>query len=116
MEISLNIENNWLIIDLNGRIDSFNYELVTDQVNTLLKMGKKKIAVELSDVVFLNLPSLRFFSGVAERLSKSGGALCFINPDVSLHEHIGLFNRKNLIQIVGTKADLLSLKLEEISQ
>ena len=106
MEISLNLKNGWVVVDLNGRVDSFNFELITEQITTLEKMGKKFIAIEMSDVNFLNLPSLRFFSSIAFRLKKSDGALALINPSSNLMEFIHLFNRKEAMTIV---ADVSSL-------
>ena len=106
MEISLKKIDSWISIDLNGRMDSFNFELVTSQFNTLLRMGKKNLILDLSDVVFLSLPSLRFFSSIAKQVMSKDGRFVVLDPSEKLLELIGLFNSEGHFKIISNLHEL----------
>ncbi|MCB0365879.1 MAG: STAS domain-containing protein [Bdellovibrionaceae bacterium] len=100
MDIRLDIENGWVVIHLSGRIDSFNYDDVTSKIQTLFRMGKRFIALDLTDVTYLGLPSLRFLFQMAGRLQKASGQMMLISPSEKLMKSIEAINHPKRWEII----------------
>ena len=87
MDLQLRKKSDWIIVDLNGRVDSFNYEIIRDKVNTLVKMGKKHLAFNLEGVQFIALPNLRYLIQVAHQLKSRGGQAVVVGCSPPILKH-----------------------------
>lgn len=100
MDLQLDIDQGWVVIRLSGRIDSFNYDDITSKIQTLFRMGKRFIAIDLTDVTYLGLPSLRFLFQMAERLRKSSGQMLLISPNERLMKSVEAINHPKRWEII----------------
>lgn len=78
MFIQLEQKNNYVIIKLKGRIDAFNFELVETKLKTLQKLGKKNIAIDLSQVEFINLRATLTIEALAKEFRENQGQIFII--------------------------------------
>lgn len=107
MEILLEKNHNWVIVKLHGRIDSFNHNLVTGKVSTLVKMGKKKLALDVTDVNFVSLPFFRYIASTSQKLNSKGGVLALLGGNEQIKETLQLFNKKGHIQCMQQPSELM---------
>jgi len=83
-----NSVENFAILNLEGRLDSFNYESLKDKVNTLLKMGNVRLVLDLSSVNFIAVPTLIFIIKLSKQLKKKPkGQLYALNLNSDLKDH-----------------------------
>lgn len=106
MGMQLRQQDSWVIVRLEGRVDSFNYELVSQKIAYLVRMGKTHIALDLQKVVFLSLPTLRFFAQVAQKLNAKSGSFTLIGCQSQLEEPLSLFNRNQSMTLVRSEDEL----------
>jgi len=92
MDVQIKSGLGWITIIVLGRIDSFNFELVTSKLGILLRMGNKKIALDLDKARFLSVPTVRYFVNSAKYLEKQGGELVVLNCPRDLRNTFDIFN------------------------
>ncbi|HND85405.1 MAG TPA: STAS domain-containing protein [Pseudobdellovibrionaceae bacterium] len=68
----------YVLVTLRGRVDSFNLEFVKIKLRTLIKSGKKFIALDLQNVEFLGLAASLEFENTANELQNHKGHLYII--------------------------------------
>ena len=107
MELSLRQHQQWVIADIKGRIDAFNYEYIKRKLQILRKMGKTHIAIDLKEISFLSLPTLILFEKTALELKQINGQLAFISPLPEIEKHIGVFNKENLFRFTRHEDELI---------
>lgn len=106
MDLQLDINQGWVVVSLSGRIDSFNYDDITSKIQTLVRMGKKYLAIDLKEVNYLGLPSLRFLYQMAEKLENAQGQLALLSPSEKLLKSIEIMNHPKKFQLAATIAEL----------
>ena len=99
MEVKLKRNEQWVIVDFEGRLDSFNFDLFSKKVSTLIKMGKTLIAIDLSGTTFINVQSLRFLISTSEHLNKKNGYLVLLSPHEKILQHIRKINHPQILNI-----------------
>ena len=45
MDIALQQKHQWIEVNVEGRLDTFNFEPISQKISTLIRMGKKHISV-----------------------------------------------------------------------
>lgn len=116
MEITLKNDRQWVILSFEGRLDSFNFDLVSNKITTLIKMGKIFLVIDLSQITFINVPSLLFLKSTAEKLKNKNGCLGLLSPNESLIKRLQVFNRPKLISIFNEISDVHTICSPEVSQ
>jgi anti-anti-sigma factor len=77
-----------ILLHLQGRLDSFNYENLKSRVSTLLKMGEKSIGFDLDGVDFVATPTLIFIINLSKTLKQQkSGQLYFLKGSKCLKSH-----------------------------
>ena len=69
-------------------------------------MGKRYIAIDLSDVLFISLQSYRFFAKISKSLRNKSGDVVFISPNEKLEEEFNYFKSVNQFRVVDSYDDL----------
>lgn len=114
MFIHLEQKKSYVVIKLKGRIDAFNFELVESKLKTLQKSGKKNIAIDLTQVEFINLQATLTIENLARDLKEVAGQIYIIgnNQRTSLlkktfsQEVIFADSEDNLLQLIEQNKDL----------
>ena len=99
MEIKLENRSHWIVLSIRGRLDSFNYEHLSHKLDLIQKVGKKKLALDLKGVSFLNIAAARLIASVGRGLRKNSGEVVIISPKPEHEKHIQLFSGKNPFKI-----------------
>lgn len=98
MDLKVSLHQNWTLIDLDGRLDSFNYEDIKSKLNTLIKMGKKQLILDLSGVHFIAVPNLRFIIQTSKSLQNQKGQLRIVGASKKILSHFDQVSGLNHIQ------------------
>jgi len=88
-EVSNN--NDWVVLSIEDRIDSFNYDDFKSEMEKLVDKKKARVALKLNRAQFLSLSSIKYFSDVARRLEQKGGKLALLGTPEKLKRQIHIF-------------------------
>ncbi len=113
MDVTLATKGPWIVVGVKGRIDAFNYELLSTRLSTLRRVGKKQIAIDLSKVSFLGIPAARLLASYAKSLSSSGGNLVVVTEAKRLLDLLHLFIPEKRLQWKKNLSELESLNHEQ---
>jgi anti-anti-sigma factor len=106
MNVSVSSFNNWQVISIEGRVDSFNYQIITQKIVECVADEVRFLAVNLASTEFMNLPTLRFMTSTAELLSARGGEFALIAPSDILMRHLEIFAAPHNIRVYKTLPEL----------
>ncbi|MGE0631038.1 MAG: STAS domain-containing protein [Pseudobdellovibrionaceae bacterium] len=99
MNVSVSQFKNWQVVSIEGRIDSFNYQIITQKILDCVSGENRFLAVDLSYTEFMNLPTLRFMTSTAELLAARGGELALIAPSDVLMRHLEIFAAPHQVRV-----------------
>lgn len=99
-------ENEWAIIAISGRIDSFNFQEFKNLFPELIRSGKTRLAVDLAQAKFLGLPTIKFLADTAQDLQRSGGHFALLAASEKLKRQIHIYASLNPMRLVRTMDEL----------
>ena len=105
MEFNVRDHKDWVVVELEDRVDAFNCGELTGQVSELLKKGHQKIAFDLANTRFLGLPSIKFVSSVATDVESRGGRCVLLSPSEKIKRQFDIFASLNSIQIFPSQGE-----------
>lgn len=100
--------HDWDIIKLEGRVDSANSNSVCEELGSFLAKRDRKVAIDLTGVEFVNLPTIRFLNQLACSFKTQNGLLGIFGASDRTRRHIEIFGDLNLIHLVRTKDQLMT--------
>ncbi|MCB0419681.1 MAG: STAS domain-containing protein [Bdellovibrionales bacterium] len=86
---NLNLDSQ--ILKLSGRVDSFRFDEVKDQIAKYVDEGPEAVALDLSNVDFLSLAIIKFFGEVAHSLQLEGRELILLGLSEKLKRQVDLY-------------------------
>lgn len=79
MEVSVKeLENNTVILKLDGDIDVYTSSDLKDSIFTQIELGAKKIVIDMEDVYYIDSSGIGVFISALGTLKKINGKICFI--------------------------------------
>lgn len=95
-KMKITTHSKWTICHLEGRIDAFCDQFVTDNLKAELT-EKKYLAVELSGADFLSLNMIRSLVSLKVQAVEAGGDLILLSPTSGVRRHLEIYaNRTGL--------------------
>ena len=88
-EISKN--KSWVIFSIKDRLDAFNHQEFKSEMDKVVKNKSANIALQLTNTDFLSLPTIKYFSGIAEELSQTGGKFALVGTPEKIKRQIDIF-------------------------
>jgi anti-anti-sigma factor len=108
VELQVNRKDPWIVIDVFGRIDTFNNDLVADKLENLVRIGKRYLAINLSEVTFMNLSAVRSFANTAKKLQARNGKMALIGASDRIVENLRIFLKQDSFDAVENIESLAS--------
>ncbi len=102
MDIKVDYREGWRIVRVSGRVDSFNYQYLTKEIYELVNQGDLKIVVNLEEVKFLSMPSMKFLTNTSDLLRVKGGELALLGAQVPVKRHLEVFADLKKIKVADT--------------
>lgn len=91
MDIEFRKSNEWVIVDVGNRVDSFNGDSVREKFAEEIEKGKNHIALNLRDTHFISLPIIKYISSMAEKINKDGRQFALVATPEKLKRQIDIY-------------------------
>jgi outer membrane protein len=78
--------DNFIVLELRGRVDEFNTGVLRDEIHTIINTGRFCIAIDLSKTEFLSAHCLGAIWNCQKRARRVGGDLVLVGPLGSVEE------------------------------
>ena len=106
MEIAGRTENDFQVVQLVGKIDRLKDSIVLKSyVNTLVDKNQTSIALNLSEVTYLDSGALNVLIYSHNTLKKKGGSLVLIEPNEYVKDVLEVVGLDKLVKIFATKEE-----------
>ena len=106
MEVKISQNNESLIMEFVGRLDTGTAPKVEVEVNKQLEKHNKVI-IDLKETAFVSSAGLRIFLATAKKLMKSGGKLRICNPNDVVNEVFQISGFNTILDVKGTLEEAL---------
>ena len=92
MELNVKNYDDWVLVDLGQRLDSFSHNEFKAELEKLIKgLPSGQVAFDLSDVQFLSMPSIQLITSIAAELDSRGGQMALVGTPEKLKRQIDIF-------------------------
>jgi anti-anti-sigma factor len=106
MEVSVRDKGTFKIVDVVGKIDRLKDSItLKSYINTLLDEGVQKLALNLSQVTYLDSGALNVFIFSNNALKKGNGDMCLIEPNEYVMDVLEVVGLTKLITVFSTEED-----------
>ena len=105
MSFDVRKEKDWLVIDIKDRVDSFSHREFCQSLDEAVEKGEDRVALQLRDTRFLSLPTIKHFSGVAEKITQRGGQFALVGTPEKIKRQIDIFATLDTMEIYRSKED-----------
>jgi anti-sigma B factor antagonist len=95
------------VIAARGEIDLFTAPELKQVITEVIESGERRVAIDLSEVSFLDSTALGVLIGAVKRLRSRGGALAVVNTDSSIAKTFKITGRDQIFTIVSSRAEAL---------
>ena len=75
MQLELSELNDAIVAKVSDDLDLLGYQKLVEEVDEILRSGKKKIIIDLSGVTYVNVTTVGSLVSLTEKVRKSDGAL-----------------------------------------
>ena len=90
------------ILRCSGYIDSDNYMILSDAIDSLFDSGAYRIVVDLSDIDYISSAGWGIFLGNLKRAAVNGGDIRLAGMHENVREIYDLLNLENLVAAYNT--------------
>lgn len=104
-EIEIKSHKDWVVVSINNRVDSFNYQDLTAKTDGAIRDGKN-LAFDLGKARFLSLPSIKYMSLLAESLLAEGRQVALVAPSEKIKRQIHVYASLEKMKLFRTEQDL----------
>jgi len=106
MNIAGRVQNGFQVVQLVGKIDRLKDSIVLKSyVNTLIEKNALNIALNLSEVTYLDSGALNVLIYSHNTLKKKGGTLVLIEPNEYVKDVLEVVGLDKLVRIYATKEE-----------
>jgi anti-anti-sigma factor len=106
MEIGGNEKGAFFIVDIVGKIDRLKDSIILKSyVNTIMDKGTKNIAINLSEVTYLDSGALNVLIYCHNVLNKKGGELALMQPNEYVKDVLDVVGLNKLVKIYSTREE-----------
>jgi anti-sigma B factor antagonist len=95
------------VIAARGEIDLFTAPELKQVITEVIENGERRVAIDLSEVSFLDSTALGVLIGAVKRLRSRGGALAVINTDSSIAKTFEITGLDQIFTIVASRTEAL---------
>jgi anti-sigma B factor antagonist len=95
------------VIAARGEIDLFTAPELKQVITEVIESGERRVAIDLSEVSFLDSTALGVLIGAVKRLRSRGGALAVVNTDSSIAKTFEITGLDQIFTIVSSRAEAL---------
>lgn len=106
MSFEIYQDKKWVIFSIKERLDAFNYQEFKAEMDKILREKKTShVALQLSHIHFLSLPTMKYFSEVAQQLVEQGGKLALVGTPEKIRRQIDIFATLKTMLVFRSEED-----------
>jgi anti-sigma B factor antagonist len=95
------------ILRLQGEFDSFETEEVRRTFDECLREGRKRVVLDLTDLVFANSTTIAYFISAQKRAREAGGGMILAKPGDFLRKTLKTLGLDQVLTIRDTVDDAI---------
>jgi len=108
MEIVQNKKGDVTLLSLKGRFGPTTTPKVEEKITALINEGEKKLALDFTDLDYINSAGLRVILSATKNLKKSGGKFILFGMKDHIKEVFDMTGFTSIMTIAGTEEEALS--------
>ncbi len=97
--------DNFVVLELRGRVDEFNTHVLRDEIHTIVNTGRFRIAIDLGKTEFLSAHCLRAVWKCQQRAVRVGGDIVFIEATGQVSETLKYVQLSRVMHLLPTLED-----------
>jgi anti-sigma B factor antagonist len=106
MDIASSEKGKFVVVDIVGKIDRLKDSIVLKSfINTLIEKERTAIALNLSQVTYLDSGALNVLIYANEALAKKGGHLALIEPNEYVKDVLEVVGLSKVVKIYSSQED-----------
>lgn len=102
LSVTSRTEGDWTILDVSGEVDLFTAPKLREHIVSLVDDGRRRIAVNLQGVEFMDSTGLGVLVGALKRLREQDGALALVSPTGPVERVLTVTGLDKVFAIHGT--------------
>ena len=107
MKIKKEKIENFVVLKINGRVDTLHASQLESEVNKLFDNGENQVILNCKEMNYISSSGLRVFLVAQKRAIASQGKLVLCNMQASIQEIFRISGFSNLFKIVDTQKEAL---------
>ena len=108
MEIGQEKKGDVVIISLNGRFGPATTPVVEEKITALINEGEKKLAIDFTNLDYINSAGLRVVLSATKNLKKSGGKVVLFAMKDHIKEVFDMTGFTSIMTIVAGEKEALA--------
>lgn len=108
MEIVQNKKNDVIILSLKGRFSPAATGQVEEKVNEVINLGEKKLAIDFTELEYINSMGLRIILGATKKMRKLEGNIVLFALKDHIKEVFEMTGFSSIMTITSTEEEALS--------
>lgn len=109
MELKVDKAGDYTVVNINGRIDTTNFNEFEKEIGVVLDQGETKIVLDCEGLNYISSSGLRVFLITQKRLMASNGKLHLCNMQPTIKEIFDISGFSTIFKIFGTKEEALAV-------
>jgi anti-anti-sigma factor len=108
LEIGVNNEQDVIIVEVHGRVDSMTAGQLGDSLSTTIEQGNDKIVLDLGGVEYMSSAGLREIVSALKLLKKASGDLRVAQPMPRVVEIFEMAGLDSILRVFATKQEAVA--------
>lgn len=101
-------EENYYLIELDGRLDTTTHAELDDKMNQLMASGVKNLVFNLEKMEYISSSGLRVFLSVLKKVNATGGRFVLYGMQDGVAEIFQISGFSSIFNIAKSKAEALA--------
>jgi len=108
MEIRTRSRNNWTIFDLEGKLNETTSKTLTNEIDTKINSGAKKIILNFQNLNFINSSGLGSLISISKKINQVKGELRFFNLQPFVNDLFNITKLCNVFSVYSSEDEAVS--------
>ena len=95
-----------LLLTIDGRVDSFTFDVFKQRLGAILKENPGSICLNIDSVDFLSLPTIKYIDGLAVKIKEDGGEMVIVGGNDKTRRHLEIYGDTDNFRLVREEEEV----------
>ena len=95
-----------LLLTIDGRVDSFTFDVFKQRMTAIMKENPGSICLNIDSVDFLSLPTIRYIDNLAISIKDDGGEMVIVGGNDKTRRHLEIYGDTDNFRLVRESAEV----------